>query len=296
MKYLVTLSDINYIDKGLVLYDSIQDNTKEDFVLYYLCLDDESFDIINKINNENIIAYKINKINKEEDFMTLAKNNSSNPNDYSDYHFALASYITYHLMNKFNLPEIIYVDSDIVFYNDIKILFDVVKNKSIGLILHRHNKFGCHVGCYNVGIIYFRNDEVGITCLKWWRDVVMDKNNPWAKQYGTCGDQKYLEAFGKLFGNENIKIYDDDIGHGAPWNFKLYKYLDDDVIMWNNKKQDLIFNHFSHFDTDDVNDTYKIDRKGEWGGCLGKSVSGKIKHYYDDYFDKIKKVKTKYSL
>lgn len=260
MIHLVTLSDKYYLNKGLVLYESIKNNTEEDFTLYYLCLDDESFNIINDINDDSLIAYNISNINTEEDFLTLAKNNDSNPNDFSDYHFALSSYITYHLMKKFNLPEIIYIDSDIIFYGDVDILFKVTENKSIGLILHRHNRFGCHVGCYNVGIIYFRNDEVGIKCLKWWRDCLIDTNNPWSKEYGTCGDQKYLEAFGKLFENENIKIYDDDIGHGAPWNLGLYRYLGNNNIMWNNKKQELIFNHFSHFEVDYEKDTYRYDR------------------------------------
>jgi len=54
----------------------------------------------------------------------------------------------------------------------------------------------------------------------------MDPNNRWHKTHGLCGDQKYLELFFDLFESKNIKILDENIGHGAPWNFTLYGYID----------------------------------------------------------------------
>lgn len=309
MKFLVTLSDKKYLNFGLVLFDSLKKTSSNtSFRLYYLCMDDESYSIIKDINDDRLIPYHINNIVEEDDFKKLCsssmdidkemKNIYKNIDDFSNFHFASASYITYHLIKKYDLPELLYIDSDIIFYHDINILFDVVKNKSIGIVLHRHNEFGCEVGAYNVGIVYFRNDKAGIKCLKWWRDCLIDKTNPWAKEYGKWGDQKYLEAFGKLFDDENIKIFDDEIGHGAPWNFRLYKYLEDDHILWNNKNQKLIFNHFSQFNPDYVNDTYKYDRNGCWGGCLypNNNVPSRIKEYYDDYFDYLKRIKEKYNL
>ena len=249
MKYLVTLSDIKYIDKGLVLFDSLESTSNIDFKLYYLCLDDKTYNIIQNINNPKLIPYHANNIIEDDEFKILMKSSKSiddnmkgRPDYVSTYHYASAPYITYHLMKKFDLPELIYIDSDIKFYGDFNILFDIMIGKSIGLILHRHNNFGCYVGAYNVGIIYFRNDVPGINCLKWWRDCMIDKDNQWAKEYGTCGDQKYLEAFGLLCGDENIKIFDDDIGHGAPWNLGLYQYLGDNKIIWKNKQQNLLFN------------------------------------------------------
>lgn len=303
MKYLVTLSDKKYVDKGLVLFDSLISLTDTPFKLYYLCLDDKTFNIINQVNDDRLVPYQIDNIVNDVDFKKLSESSkiiddkiNNKPVGFSTYHFASASYIIYHLIKKYDIPEIIYIDSDIKFYGDFNILFDVVKDKSIGIVLHRHNEFGCEVGAYNVGIIYFRNDEPGIKCLKWWRDCLIDKDNPWAKKYGGCGDQKYLEAFGKLFGDENIKIFDDDIGHGAPWNFRLYKYLGDNNIIWNNKQQKILFNHFSHFEQNYENNTYNIDREKEWNGCLAPYLKGTIKEYYDDYFEHLKKIKDVYNL
>ena len=85
-------------------------------------------------------------------------------------------------------------DADVMFYHDIKTMHDAVSQKSVGIILHRHNRVGDYVGGYNVGVIYFKNDDVGYNCLKWWRDCVMNPTNEWFSEYGNCGDQKYLRG------------------------------------------------------------------------------------------------------
>lgn len=303
MRNLVTLSDINYINKGLILFDSLLNNTDEDFKLYYLCLDDYTYGILKNIDNNKLIPYHIDNIINDDEFKKLINSSKSLDDNtinlsstFSTYHFASASYVTFHLMEKYKLPEIIYIDSDIKFYGDFNDIFKSIENKSIGLILHRHNNIGCFVGGYNVGIIYFKNDEPGYNCLKWWRDCMIDKDNPWSEKYGTCGDQKYLEAFGMLFGDDNIKILDDDIGHGAPWNFRLYQYQNNNNIIWEGKNQKILFNHFSHFDINYENNNYKIDKEGEWRSCLKPYFRGEIKKYYDDYFDDHIKIKIKYNL
>ena len=51
MKYLVTLSDKNYVDKGLVLFESLS-KFPTDFRLYYLCLDIKTHEILSKINDD----------------------------------------------------------------------------------------------------------------------------------------------------------------------------------------------------------------------------------------------------
>lgn len=296
MYNLVTLSDINYLLKGLVMYDSIKKNTSSEFILYYLCLDDETYEEVKNHNDKQLIPLHINQFYEDVDFIKLAKNNKSSVNDFSNFHFALGSYISNYLLNVRKFEHIMYVDSDLYFYEDIKDIFHCVKDHSVGLMLHRHNVYGCHVGCYNVGIIYFKNDETGCNCLEWWKDVVIDNENPYFKTHGHCGDQKYVELFEKLFDKNRIKIIDDDIGHGAPWNFFLYNYLDNNRIFWKGKTQKMYFIHFSHFKENFDEDTYSIDRVGEWNGLtylldkFNKPIFLKkeIEKYYNDYFDALK--------
>jgi len=297
MRTFTTLFDVNYLDKVIALYESIN-KFLSDYRLYCLCLDDLAFNKIKEINDAKLIPLHIrDEFCDNKDFKILVKYNESVPASkpakkgkipgYSDFHFALGSFFTHHIMEK-ELPEgILYIDSDIVFYVSPELIFDSVKNKSIGIIMHRHNKIGVGVGGYNVGIVYFRNDEIGRKCLKWWRDVVMDKSNKWFPTHGFCGDQKYLELFESMFGN--VKVLDDDIGHAAPWNFRLYKYFDDrTIIEWNGKIQPLVFIHFSHFNY--TKNSYRVARKKEW------KMHPSAKRYYDEYFETLKSVKRRYKL
>ena len=45
-------------------------------------------------------------------------------------------------------------------------------------------------------------------------------------------------------------MIDETIAHGAPWNFRLYVYdylQEDGTVVWGDKRQPLVFNHFSKF-------------------------------------------------
>lgn len=292
MKHIVTLSDKNYIIKGLTLFESLEKFSTIPFTLHYLCLDNETFNIINNVNNIKLIPYHINNIT-DEILQEISKNCENKPNDLSDFHFTLSCYFTNYIIEHINCDDIMYIDSDIIFYEDIKDIYTSLNNKSIGIIMHRHNEYGCYVGCYNVGIIYFNNDKTGRECLRWWRDVVVNKNNQWFNTHGHLWDQKYLELFEVLFDKSKIKIIDDDIGHGAPWNFNLYSYIGNNKIIWNGKEQKMYFIHFSHFVDDYINNSYKESRNGEWFGVFNHI---EVKQYYDKYFEELKNTKNKYKI
>ena len=292
MKVFTTLSDKYYLDRGIALYESIDRLMKVDYRLYYLCLDEITFNKLRKINNKELVPLYIKeefRYNKDFDF--LVKNNKSVPEGHSPFHFTLNSFFTNHIMERESPESILSIDADIIFRHSPEIIFEHA-DKSIGLILHRHNKIGAKVGGFNVGVIYFRNDDIGRKCLKWWRDVVMDKNNKWHKTHGTWADQKYLELFPVLFEKENIKILDDNIGHAAPWNFTLYNYSDNKII-WKGITQILVFIHFSQFNYNE--NSYKVQRKKEWD-FFHLLRNPAIKKYYDEYFEILKDVKQRHEL
>jgi hypothetical protein len=161
-----------------------------------------------------------------------------------EYCWCLASFCCQYLLNHMNI-EILYVDSDILFVNDPKYIFEEVykSQKSIGLLPHRHFKAkNKHIeGYYNVGIVYFKNNSEGKSCAEFWYECASTKNNKYYSSHGTCGDQKYLELFEIVFKDGVYEI--DQIGHGAPWNLHLYQYVNKDYIVYEGKKQILLFLH-----------------------------------------------------
>jgi hypothetical protein len=297
---IAVLSDKNYLVFGLNLYEHLMELCPNNFTLHYLALDDETRKTVSLL--PNVRTYTTADLEYDPVFQKLKESNPSKPMDLSPYHWALASFFTYYLMNTCGLKECLYCDTDIQFYRSPVEIFRSVTYHSVGLVTHKHisRKDGVSVGYYNVGVIYFRNDQDGMACLKFWRNVVADSKNPFYSAYGKCGDQAYLELFEWIIGADAIKVLDLDIGHGAPWNFPISE-ISSGIISWDathvtgkqNMAQQLVFNHFSHFRPDYNSDTYKVDFEGEWHAP--QSYFG-IKEVYDEYFASCKATKEKYGL
>ena len=295
LKYFCTLSDINYLPLGLSMYESLLLTTSEDFILYYLCLDEESFIKINNIKDSKIQAIKLDDlINSNNDL------SSYKTSERREFIWMLASYFSDYLMKNNNIEHIVYIDSDIYFYDDIDIFYKEIGNRSVGIIRHRQipEDMNSGDGKYNVGIVYFKNDNVGKYCLNWWKDAVLNRKYP---NLASCYDQKYLEGFLMMFNRDQICVADESFAHSAPWHHRLYDWssLDiDNTVLWENKKQILLFNHFSRISFDTEKDTYLPSGGNYPDHTLNFSVFEipQIKRIHDDYFNIIKKTKIKYSL
>ena len=240
MKQFCTLSDKKYLKQGKALISSLKKVHPLPCELYYLCLDDETY---NELEGEDFVTrVKLSEVEQYRESILRYKKRTP----YNEYCWSLASTFCRYLLEKKNIPDILYIDSDIYFYLNPLIIYQELGNKSIGIIRHRHNTSSSVDGEFNVGIVYFRNDRAGLSCLRWWNDCILEGNRP---DLATCGDQKYLEEFLPLYG-DSVCVLDKTFAHGAPWNFRLYVYDDypsDGSVIWGDKKQPLVFNHFSKF-------------------------------------------------
>lgn len=291
MKYFCSLSDNNYLPLGLSLYDSLLETTKDDFILYYLCLDEKSYKTIQSINNGKIIPISLKKIMEEN--QELEKFDKS---DYRDFVWMLASYFSNYLMCNKKIDHITYIDADIILYGDIEYFYSEIKEKSVGVIRHRHipENVNSRDGKYNVGIVYFRGNEIGKKCLYWWKDAVFNKKYP---ELSTCHDQKYLEGFFSFFDNNEICVVDETIAHGAPWHYALYDWSDynkDGTIIWNGKKQKFLFNHFSRYKFSIENNYFYNDSYGGETNNFKAYHIPEVSQINTNYFMRIKNSVKKY--
>ena len=62
---LCTLYNSLYLDKGLVLYDSLKECCA-DFILYVLCMDEKCYDVLSEINADDMIPIKLDDFEDEE--------------------------------------------------------------------------------------------------------------------------------------------------------------------------------------------------------------------------------------
>jgi len=257
-----TIADSNFTLRVLALRESIAKHTDE-CCINLLCLDDEIYNSING-RYEDINCINIDKLTAEDPHLAKAQYNDPSFEALNvsggdkgkatelQFIWALASYFSWYCLAKLNLDDIFYVDADIYFFNNIQYIDDLKMLGSIGLIENRVPDTSAN-GRFNVGIIYFKNDENGLGCCEFWKNCLLDPENEYREEYGVCGDQKYLELFESLY--EKVFVFDDYIGHLAPWSLPYHRFVANKVI-WNGKLQEMIFYHFSNFHYDFEEGTY----------------------------------------
>jgi hypothetical protein len=283
---LCTLSDYRYLRQGLCMYKSARDKSGAIVDVRYLCLDKRTFDILTLLRLPGIHPVLVDELyDKEPSLMALKKSG-----DYKGLCWTLASYFLNYLLSSGRFNEMTYVDADIAFLRGLKFIRDSIDKKSVGIFRHRHIPIGTvsNDGSYNVGVVYFRNSPIGLKTLNWWSDAVLHRKYP---EYSSCYDQKYLDAFVPMFGEE-VKVID-DISHGAPWHWRLYDYsvLDTkEVVVWEGKEQPLVFNHYSRFSYNIQSGTYSFT-SGDYGDhTMHFTVFQvpQVKRFYEQYITDLK--------
>lgn len=232
--YFSTLFDSNYISKGLALYLSIERYT-QDFTMYVMAMDRKCQQMLSEMGFSRIVVDCIDDINDPK--LAEARNNRSR----AEFCWTCGPYITDYFLHKYNLPDIAYLDSDLMFFNSPQVVLDELstKNASVGLTPH-FTKYPLF-GKYCVQYVYFRNDADGSGCLRWWRDECLK----WcyAKvENGKFGDQKYLDYFKERF-NHVEEVENRGVGI-AYWNMNDNTFRDG-YTYYRGKKWPTVFFHYS---------------------------------------------------
>ena len=246
MYYFATYFDKNYLSRGLVLYESLQNNTSE-FILYVLCLDQETVNFfhINEETYPQVKCLTIEELENDDSDLKKCKNNRSR----IEYYFTISPCLPLNLLKKYNIPHICSLDADILFFSDPSKLFDYLNVASIIITPH---KFSAELsekeqfGIFNVSFQIFKNDEVGLACLNKWREQCIT----WCGDYidentGFFADQKYLDSWPEEYGKKLI-VLNDKVSGLAPWNLNKYKLnFRNDKLYSDNEA--VIFFHFHGF-------------------------------------------------
>lgn len=283
MRIFYTLSDKNFLHYGLSLHHSL-DRSCDEFLLYYFCLDRDSYDFLRQLDKKNIYPVwteDVEKMQIGESLVQLRNNPPSfeaiqvgnikkvNP-QYYQYMWALSSFLGYFLLETADgIYDVTYLDADVYFFKDWRVIYQILGKHSVGLVRNNSNNDEAN-GKYNVSFIYFSNDLTGIQCLYSWKNWLLDPQNEFAAEYGKCADQKYLELFEQLFKKKDILILDDaGLVQLSPWSLKKLNQCSLD---------DVVFYHFSDFQPDYEMGTYKMAPRH------GLIFDNSVKSIYDEYY------------
>lgn len=236
--FFCTLFDSNYASKGIALYLSLERQTP-DFVLYVMGLDRKCQEILTTCGFKHLVVECIDDIMTPE--LERAKGNRSR----AEYCWTCGPYITDYFLTKYNLPDIAYLDSDLMFFSSPQVIYDELANKNASVGLAPHFTKYPLFGTYCVQFVYFKNDKDGKNCLRWWRDQCLE----WCyckMEDGKYADQKYLDYFSDLFDSVDV-IENRGVGI-ANWNVDYY-HIADNQVRYKEQTWPVVFFHYSGFST-----------------------------------------------
>lgn len=243
-----TLFDSNYLDKGLVLYDSL-DNVLEDFVIYILAMDDRCHKIIEGLKLSHAVIISLDSFEDEE--LKEIKSKRS----WAEYCWTCTASLIDYVFETYAEQYCTYIDSDLYFYQSPEILIEemILNQCSVQVVKHGFGKRAKEKekkkGKYCVQFNTFKNDSIGRKILGIWKKQC---RNHCSMEPGEMGDQKYITDWAEKY--EKVHVLEHQGGGGAPWNIERYKYIQDEgkCIMLMDKRTkrifELVFYHFHNLE------------------------------------------------
>jgi len=243
---IFTVCNIAYLHKALVLADSIYHNASYTLNVFIF---DRKQDL--NLSNENCVIHWMEDM-KIPNFLHLAFKY-----DIIEFSTALKPYITLELLNEYE--NVIFFDPDIYVYNNIdSILNDLVIN-SILLTPHYTTPQSNHIsesdtgmmrfGSFNLGFFGIRKSDQSFAFLNWWSKRCIDLCFM-ESQFGLSTDQKWVSIAPCLFHDIKISF---NLGYNvAAWNsWERFISKKADGKYYVNENTELVFFHFSNFDSSD---------------------------------------------
>ena len=238
-----TLFDSGFLAKGLALFASLKCQ-KKPFRMHVFAMDDFCADYLEKMNDPDLVVIRKNEFEDSELLHVKGQRTRA------EYYWTCASSAILYCLEKLGLARCTYLDADLYFYDAAQKLEARMGDASIGITPHsyaaEYDQSRIH-GAYCVQYVTIRNNEKGLSVLRWWRDKCLD----WCfarVEAGKFGDQKYLDDWPERF--EGVKVLDGPGVGLAPWNCKNYSILPEAEGRWtvrdssDNTEGPLIFYHF----------------------------------------------------
>jgi len=199
------------------MYESLLKHC-DDFHLYVFAFDEASY---HYLKSQNLKHFTVVSLKEFEDPELLKVKPTR---AIGEYCWTCTSSTILYSIQKFNLTNCTYLDADMQFFSNPRVLVDEMGDNSVLITEHRYTKEydqSAESGIYCVQFVTFKNDEKGMKVLNWWRNRCLE----WCfnrAEDGKFGDQKYLDDWPTRF--EGVHELQHLGGGIAPWNVQQYSF------------------------------------------------------------------------
>ncbi len=288
-KAICTIVSLNYFAQAISLMKSVR-KQHEDVELFILLVDTTEDEEVKRAVKEqesvaNIIYVEDVGIDGFEEMCTR----------YSvvELNTAVKPFFLEYLLEKYAYENAMYIDSDILLFQPLSKIYELLENHSIVLTPHlisseededteisKLDDF-LQYGIYNLGFVAVKNDENGRDMLKWWAKELREKSLLEPERF-LAWDQKWMDFAPALFGG--VYVLRDPGYNVAFWNIQKRYISQKDGMYYVNGTYPLVFYHFSH---------YRLSRKDRIAAlkqesrCMPLSKRRDLEEIFEIYYNSV---------
>jgi len=221
-RHYCTYFDQGFLIQGVAMWQSLQRHDRH-AVLWVLALDETTERILRRREDSRMRVVGLFKMERGDDALAAAKVNRSRV----EYYFTLSPcWPRWLLENHEAIRQITYLDADLFLFSSLDSIWTQMDDRGASVLMTAH-RFSAEVlrfekhGIYNVGILSFRRDDVGLACLEDWRRRCLE----WCYdrlEDGKYADQKYLENWPERWGDA-VWVCEHAGLNAAPWNWRSHE-------------------------------------------------------------------------
>jgi hypothetical protein len=214
MMNFCTKFDHHYLDRGLVLYESLQ-RWAPDSGLHVLALSEECAAFLEHLGLPRLRVVRTGDLCRIEPRLEAA----SGDRNAASFVFTQTPFLVLAALREVREGQhLVYIDADTCFFSSPAAVVNAGDGHDVSLT--RHN-FAPHwqptdlFGEFNTGWVGFRRTPGAKACVEWWAERCLEwcHDRP---EDGKFGDQKYLESLPHL--GAHVRIIGDPGVNCAPWN------------------------------------------------------------------------------
>ncbi len=230
MEHFVTLFDSLFLPQGVALHMSMERHVK-DYTLWILCMDEDTHEVLTKLNLPNVRLLQISKLETKE--LKRVKPTRSK----GEYCWTLTPFAPIFVFEAdATVNRVTYLDADLWFRKHPAPIFREFEASCKHVLITDHAYApeydrSAISGQYCVQFMIFRRND-SETVRKWWEERCVE----WCFSYpenDKFGDQKYLDDWPERF-HEIVHVLNNKEYALAPWNVIRFPYGNS------------IFYHFHH--------------------------------------------------